>query len=287
MTRILVVLDPNSEQHTALDRITEIDASADVEYHVALFINAPTMASKAGQTMSRFGIRRQWLTELVSPLKDRGYRITTEVIGFTKLYESIIKTADKFGADLVFKPFRQHHGLQRALIPPTDWRLIRHSRLPMLLVGHEQRVRHQPIVAALDLSRKDPAHQRLNQRVIEQARLLAGVLHSQVQYLYAHMLNTVAPMASGSPQALVMDHPRNRYQIGPYDVEVEQVGFSAGNAAEVVTDYARLISASAIVIGTVSRSGASGLLVGNTAEQVVEISQCDVFVVGNVMGVVQ
>jgi universal stress protein E len=291
MTRILVVLDPDSEKHIALDRINEIDPGADVDFHVALFIEAPSMASRAGQTLSSFGVMCQWLVELIKPLRDRGYCITTEVIGFTKLYESIIKVAEDFGADAVFKPYRQHYGLHRALIPPTDWRLIRHSRLPMLLVGHDPHVRYRPIVATLDLSRRDPAHQRLNQRVIEQASLLASVLHSEVKYLYAQVLQSVSPMAVGSPQPLMMNNPdpvtRKRYQIGTFNVEVEQVEVSAWSAAEVITDFARLIGASAIVIGTVSRSGASGFLVGNTAESVVEMSRCDVFVVNNAIGIVR
>ena len=291
MTKVLVVLDPDAEKHTALDRITEIDPGADVDFHVALFIDGPSMASNAGQARSRFGIRKQWLAELVKPLQDRGYCITTEVTGFSKLYESILQTAGEFGADAVFKPYRQHHSLQRALIPPTDARLIRHSRVPMLLVGRQQRVRHQPVVAALDLSRKDAAHQQLNQRVIEQAELLSSVLRSEVRYVYAHALPPTESMAVGSSQPLMAPHNSpvmtKVHHIGRLEVEVEHVGYVAGSAAEVITDYAHLIRASAVVIGTVSRSGAAGLLIGNTAESVVELSRSDVFVVPNAVSVVR
>ena len=52
-----------------------------------------------------------------------------------------------------------------------------------------------------------------------------------------------------------------------------------GAADRVIKDYAQELDAGVIVLGTVARSGISGLFIGNTAESVMEHTQSDVVVV--------
>ncbi|MEX2326506.1 MAG: universal stress protein, partial [Pseudomonadales bacterium] len=52
-----------------------------------------------------------------------------------------------------------------------------------------------------------------------------------------------------------------------------------GSPQLVLHEYAKDIGAGATVIGTIARSGASGLFIGNTAEAVLERTEIDMFVV--------
>ena len=68
-------------------------------------------------------------------------------------------------------------------------------------------------------------------------------------------------------------------KLGRLGVPPESVRFIDGVPQNVIVDFAGAIDAGVIVLGTAARSGAAGLMVGNTAEAVVERSECDLFVV--------
>jgi universal stress protein E len=286
MTRILVVVDPESEQHPALDRVAELDPGFDVDFHVVSYVeSAPTLARDARGLAATLGHRNQWVENLVAPLREKDYCVTSEVVSFTRLYESILQTVVEVGADVVFKPYRQHSALQRTFSTPTDWRLIRYCPVPLLLIGDQESIRGKPVVAALDLSDSDRAHDELNRVVIAQAKVLAAILQSEIRYVYAYAPRNAAVTVSGG---LAYEMAEDAYGllvadaqelVAKHGVLAEDIHFIEGVAANVITDYARVIDASTVVLGTVARSGASGLLIGNTAESVVEQTSNDLLVV--------
>ena len=59
----------------------------------------------------------------------------------------------------------------------------------------------------------------------------------------------------------------------------ERVHLVKGEPGDVIPALVRAASADTLVVGTVARSGLAGLLVGNTAERLVEAPPCDVLVV--------
>jgi universal stress protein E len=288
MPKILVIIDPEETNHSALNRIKEIPATADVDYKVDLYVDAvPVLASNAGSVDIHTGEKKKWLDELVAPLRDVGYRITTEVIAFTRLYEEMIRSAQKFGADLVFKPLRQHNTLRRVFFTSTDWNLIRLCPMPVLMVSDEVSVRGKPIVAGVDVGDDDAAHKELNNIVLEQAKVLAGVLESEIHVVYAYGPAVVASRAAVA-DPLAYQIARDKYDeeldearglARTHEVSDSEVHLREGAADAVLAEYAEEVGAAAIVLGTVSRKGAAGLFIGNTAEAALERTPCDMFVV--------
>jgi nucleotide-binding universal stress UspA family protein len=60
---------------------------------------------------------------------------------------------------------------------------------------------------------------------------------------------------------------------------IEQVHVQEGAPEMVVNEVADNIDAGIIVLGTIARTGVSGMFIGNTAEAVMEGASADVFVV--------
>ncbi|MFT7218705.1 MAG: universal stress protein E [Candidatus Azotimanducaceae bacterium] len=63
------------------------------------------------------------------------------------------------------------------------------------------------------------------------------------------------------------------------NVSVAKVHVEEGTPAAAVNNVANRIGAGVVVIGTVARKGISGVIIGNTAQSVLESSKCDVLVV--------
>ncbi len=283
MTKILVVIDPQEETHSALQRCKEISPDADLQLHVCMFTGADT-ARELANTLKE---KSSWLTDQVKPYIDLGYDLTTEVISFVRLYETVIQVAQKCAADFIFKPMRQHSLIRRVVLTSTDWNLIRFCPIPILLVSDMEVVRNKPVIAAVDVCSQDENHEELNRIVMEQAALVAGVLESEVTCVNAWNVSS-AVMAAGSvdptpyeiAHAKKIDHiNESQAMCEKYDISAERVIVEEGTAEFVINNIAKDLEAGVVVLGTVARSGMSGLFIGNTAEAVLEGSSTDVLVV--------
>ena len=288
MPRILVVIDPDEKEHSALNRIKEIPPSADVDYKVDLYVSpAPLLASEASHADVHIREKKTWLLELVAPLVRVGYRITTEVVVFSRLYEDIIRSARSFKADLVFKPLRQHGVLKRVFYTSTDWNLIRLCPTPILMVADQTNVHGKPVIAAIDVGDEDQAHKKLNRVVLQEAGLLSRVLQSEIHVVYAYGPAVVASRtAIADPLAYQIARDKYDEDLGmaralaaEFGIDAACVHLREGVPDLVLNDYGTEVGAGVVVLGTVARRGASGLFIGNTAEAVLEKTRMDMFVV--------
>lgn len=283
MTKILVVIDPLEETHSALERCKEISPDADLQLHVCMFVSADSARDLANTLKEK----ASWLTDQVKPYIDLGYDISTEVAAFVRLYETVIQVAQKCAADLIFKPMRQHSIIRRVVLTSTDWNLIRLCPIPILLVSDREVIHGKPVIAAVDVCSHDENHEELNRIVLEQATQVADVLESKVTCVNAWHVSS-AVMAAGSvdptpyeiAHAKKIDHiTESQTMCAKYDIPTERVLVEEGTAEFVINNLADDLQAGVIVLGTVARSGMSGLFVGNTAEAVLEGSSTDVLVV--------
>ena len=288
MTNILIVIDPEKSNYTALERIKETPATADMDYKVDLYFDAaPVTARKANSNSLREGIaaKQAAVDKLVTPYKEMGYRITTSVIQIHRLYEDIIKSARDYKADFVFKSVRQHAPLKRMFYTSTDWNLIRMCPTALLLVRDQGTVRGKPVIASVNIDDEDTEHQELNRIVLAQANALAEVLGAKVHLIYAY--GPAVVMGDGAdPMAYQIAKDKHDAEFkkakalaSANNVLASNTKLREGTPETIVTEYGEEISAGIIVLGTVARSGASGLFIGNTAESMLEKTHRDMFVI--------
>ena len=283
MTNILAVIDPQETVHHALERCKQLPPDADLDILAVAFVES----ASAETFKAAYAEKREWLNELVTPYIADGYKITTEVVPFQKLYEAVIDVATKFNADFVVKPMRKHSLFQSVVRTSTDWNLIRHCNFPMLLVSELDSTAGKPLLAAVDVCSGDENHEKLNEIVLQQAAGLAGVLNMPIELANAWRAATPM-MAVGSvdstpyptPGDLQKEHKNSALELAKsHGIEAAAVHVEEGAPAYVINHVAESIGAGLIVMGTVARTGISGALIGNTAEGVLEGSQCDVMVV--------
>jgi len=283
MTKILVVIDPTEEVHSGLERCKEISPNADVELEVCLFIENDSAKNLANSLREK----REWLEAQVKPYTAIGYKMTSEVRTFSRLYEAIIEAAVNGEVDLVFKPMRQHSLVRRVVVTSTDWNLIRFCPMPVLLVNGSQNVHGRPVVAAIDAVSDDDQHAELNDIVLQQAQRVAGVIDGQVACANAWSIHP-AVMAAGANDAVPLDIARDKHAdhlkhatqlANQYNIPGDMVFVEEGSPQFVVNETVKKVDAGVVVIGTVARSGVSGLFIGNTAEFLVEETTTDMLVV--------
>lgn len=287
MTQILAIIDPDRDSQTALQRCSELPLGADISVHVALFMPIVSAEKMASHDKSHPSGKKEKIEQLVEDYGLNKFEVTTEIVPFERLYESIIQTAYSCNADFIFKPLRKHKLVRRSLFTSTDWNLIRMCPLPLLLAGQLESIAGKPVIAALDVCTSDESHNELNRIVLSHAKVVANVISSKVHTLNAYALASTGwgysasdPIPYQVAKAKQSDHHEEALKLSKeFEIEESHVTVREGAPTWVVNQYGDEIDAGMVVIGTVARSGLAGLFIGNTAETVLENSTVDVMVV--------
>ncbi len=110
-------------------------------------------------------------------------------------------------------------------------------------------------------------HQRLNDELIGMANQIRGVPAEAD----LHLVNA-------DPDSEHFAHPPDlAKKVG---IERARAHSKQGKPAEVIEDTASTIGAELVMIGSVGRSGLSGVYIGNTAEKILGRLECDELILG-------
>jgi universal stress protein E len=231
------------------------------------------------------------LEHLASDPTWRGVRVTCTAVWDHPPHEAIIRQSLRSGADLVIVATRGHLPGARWLLRNTDWELIRHCPVPVLLVKS-----HRPWLRPTVLASVDPfhAHARpadLDARLLKAgesfAELLRGKLH--VFHAYWPLISYGPEPLSGAPVAILPPEVQalhERQVVRAIDRLAVTAGIPRrrrhvcmGDVSDELQALTHRTRAGLVVMGAVSRSALKRFFIGNTAERVLDKLECDVLVV--------
>jgi nucleotide-binding universal stress UspA family protein len=305
--RILVVADTRPQQvaletalaladahGAALEAIACVEPPRDLATIARLSNEEPErmIADAVARTRAEVGAR---LAEIVP---DRPVKLSV-LVG--KAYLEIIRHVGRTGCDLVIKKAEPLSGMDRFLFSSTDQQLLRKCPCPVWLQTATAPPRPHRVLAAVDLDTWDADQpdtlRDLNRRVIDAACAIAT--GSQAEVVVLHAWDAVGEgliwaFGGGS-------HPRlssQRYVNEVFDArqkamtqflaEVQdEIGpgqrlvplLAQGTPEQVIQDQSRAVAADVVVMGTVARTGLSGVVIGNTAENILNSIDCPVLAV--------
>ncbi|MDU9391934.1 universal stress protein [Pseudomonas sp. zfem002] len=265
---ILVVLDPDHAHSRALTRAKLIAGATGARLHLLM--------------CDRKHDHSALLSLLTSQLHDDGYdNVTFEQAWHDTLHESIIDVQQAEGCDLVIKEHRPDNPLKKALLTPSDWKLLRLCPAAVLMVKTERPWAGGVILAAVDVGNHDQDHRVLHGDIIDHGYAIAGLAKGDLHVISAHP----SPMLSAAdPVYQLKETIEQRYREecaafqAEFDISDERLHVAEGPADVLIPYTASKLDAVVTVIGTVARSGITGALIGNTAEVVLDSLESDVLV---------
>ncbi|MBL0141982.1 MAG: universal stress protein [Betaproteobacteria bacterium] len=241
---------------------------------------------------------RKRLEALVEPYTKRlGIRLDV-LVGRTFL--EVIRFILRNDHDLLIKP-AQNPGFIERLFGSDDMQLLRNCPCPVWLTGAEETSKCQRILAAVDFDpdKPDAIEQDLNRQILGLSGSLAFSDFAALHVVHVWdapaeaMLRMWAENAQATSSAYV-EGVRASHESAYNHLRkqlMERVGKDAGDhlspefhmrrgvAATVIPRMAKQLEADLVVMGTVARTGIAGLLIGNTAEAILEQLQCSVLAV--------
>jgi universal stress protein E len=235
--------------------------------------------------------RQRELDTLARGLRRRGVDVVCTVVTHDSLSESIEYRLHEAPADVVAIEAHKHGLLARWFLLHSDYDLIRHCPVPLLIVKGVRRASRRPILAAIDPWHQNDKPASLDGRIVDAARTMAELqkvsLHSV--HAYQPLLDFVtgsafAPIAipvsacdEGAQMAMIRRHFKafnSAHRIAPRLSHLKM-----GDPMYVLPTVARSLSAQMVVMGAIARSRIDRLLIGSTTEQVLDALPCDVLIV--------
>lgn len=261
--RILVILDSGEHSPKALHRAHLIAERMGCELEL-LWV---------GKSEPWAGLAKDLLG-----LKASAVRFTQEVVS-KDLIDSVLERWQQDHFALLVKGCDSRHN-DRSLLAPRDWRLLRETPCPVLLVKQDQHWADGRILAAVNTITHDPQLRTHNQSIL----MLAGFI--------ARSLNAPLHAAVATPMAMQGVEPEMQSQVlidqraqrctekvlAEMNLQVAQMHVGEGPPEHWIPHVSKEIDASLVVMGTLARKGMSAVLLGNTAERILDCLNTDILV---------
>jgi len=291
---ILFVAETTVDQASALARAVSLAERNLADLTIIDVIPAVGGAYYEGLTTSR----RAALEALIEPYQIR-VKIECRILMGTPFLE-IIRAVLRNEHDLVIKA-AETPGFMKRIFGSDDMHLLRKCPSPVWLMKPPEKSTYTRILAAIDFDPLNSTGEEkgLNQEILKLASSLALSEDASLHLVHAWDVfaeGTIGARASGTPQSLEayaerehLLHQNCLYGLGEtlreylseeaYDNLSLHFHLPKGPAKQVIAALAAELQADLVVMGTVARTGISGLIIGNTAEAILEQLPCSVLAI--------
>lgn len=192
------------------------------------------------------------------------------------LFEHACHHSIRHGFDLMIKAV---HDADHYL--PVDWHLIRHVKIPLMLLTDNPINRANSVLMAVDLGSDKAIKQQLNHSVIAHARQLAKATGCALHLAYVvRVPKILRDMDLINTRTLIKEaHQRYQSQIDELGLPQDNIHILAGEPDLCLYELACRLRARYVVLGARQRRGLLGYVIGNTAEAMLSRIRSNVLVI--------
>lgn len=305
---ILFVVEPEAPGQHALERAISLAKNNQAD----LMVVAVTPRVTAGIGVPEGGpiseelqsamvqSREQRLQQLIEPYRQE-IDIQLKVLKGTPFVE-IIHEVLRGGHDLVIKT-PEHLDWMGRLFGSDDMHLLRKCPCPVWLIKPEEPKTYRRILAAVDVEQREEgadSQQALNMQILEMASSMA-----LAEFAELHIVHVWDAVGEGAMRGAFMKTSEEQLQtyvegvrhqhekalgklIGKLEAKLSketmgylkpQIHMVKGWARKEIPQQVKRIGADVVLMGTVGRTGVPGLIMGNTAETILNQIDCSVLAI--------
>lgn len=297
---ILVIVDGLNDNCVVLEQasmlslqneaqLTVATAVKEIPHSVRLLAASKLSAQFQEQIVEK---HRRQLVDMAASLRDSGVQVEAQVLYGTPFLE-IIRQVLSARHDLVIIGAEGDDGLRQALFGSTTMHLMRKCPCPVWVLKPTQTGQLGRILAAVDPNPAHPDHCVLNTIIMQLSTSLAQQYSAELHivhvwnYEYESILRWQDINMSQTEVNRFLHEVREEHGcqlealLQQYDLSdlAHKVHLMKGEAGKLIPKLARSQKIDLLVMGTVCRTGVAGLIMGNTAEDVLRHVDCSVLTV--------
>ena len=236
---------------------------------------------------------RSRLAKIAAPIGAEGIE-TSEMVLQGSPFMEIIRKVLRDGHDLVMKGAAGAKEGNSLFFGSTDLHLVRKCPCPVWIMKKDRRQRIDRVLAAVD---PDPANEQrhaLNTIILDLATSLSALNGCDLDVVHTWKLdeedtlritgfsrvsNTEVDLLAASEYMRSERKLKELMEGYPDEYPKRNVHLLKGAAQEIIPKLAEEKRVDLIVMGTVGRTGIRGLIIGNTAEAILNQVECSVLAV--------
>lgn len=301
LNRLLCVIDIEAPTHLAIERAAylapRLDAPIELfaccyDEHIAgtkLFDSSANAAAR--ETLVTHA--RDELERLAAPLRERGLAVETYACWGRPKHEAVVQRVGDRPPRLVLHDCQHHNAISRAIFDHDDWQLVRTCPAPLLLVKTPRGYATRPkIWAAVDPMQRHDKPATLDRKILDTASALTASLGGELNVVHAYDPAAALSAAAASTMAPVTlardditEHMRDTHEQAlsqlteGLGLPPERVHNLQGSTRQVLPGVCIDHYADVLVMGAIARDGLKKLVIGSTAQRVLDRVPCDVLIV--------
>ncbi len=294
-------MDPMCEHQPALTRAISLakQTSATVELFLVAYnrqlVNHWTFEPEQLALLQKEYVASQlrWLETYVNDVVEQGLTVKLDIQWHKNIATAVLDKASQVSADMVIKSTHQHPRLNRLFFTPTDWRLLQHCHVPLLLAkpssGDEQSTSYKIIMAAVDPVNSNDKPANLDKAILDASVGFTALFASEIHITHCYQpvgLELWQGMSSvGMDQSLPMvDFNEYQKSIENYHQQslgelVKDYGFDDSSlhliSGEVEFELAELVEETQVDLLVMGMGDNVGFI-GNTVEKILDNVHCDI-----------
>jgi universal stress protein E len=255
---IFCVIDPTADTQLALARAAVVARAHGATIHAYLVLPADEQDAD----------REQWLEAQLAPYRAEGLEIETLIERNDNWRAAIAAAAERSGAELIAKSTYRRPAMRRWLLRNADHLLLKSARCPVLFVKTDPPAdpnKARTVLVAVNVNANDLEREELREATLRYARTLVSEMNAEL-----HVVNAF-------PNRMEFVHPPDlakRFEIPRSHAHVGE-----GPAEEVIAQVCEDLENPTLVMGAVIRPGVKGMVLGNTAERILNSVPCNVLAV--------
>lgn len=296
----LAILELDCMPDIVIERTVWIARTFDYKVHLVLFEpDSGTLFGSFFVSTEADRIRREMVqtqTAIVEDYADKirseGIKVSTSLLHTRPLGDGVIELSDEISPKLVIKASQYHTAAERSTLVDSDWQLMRVCPQPLWLVRSERMPDKPVVVAAVDPSHAHDKPAALDNEIVRNSKVIAektgGELHLLHVYERLIGIGTAASRAINATK-LPIDKIDERIKTEHQNalnalatdckVEIDRAHQLPGRTQEILPTFARSLGSGLVVLGVLARWGLKRMIIGSTAERVIDRIASDVLIV--------
>ncbi len=232
---------------------------------------------------------RRRLESIADRLRQHRLKVSVCVEWDAPVYEAIVRRARQIRADLIVVSCYAGRHTAPGLMRLTDWELVRLSPTPVLLVKNPRAYRHPAVLVAIDPKHAFAKPLQLDKIILHMGRSISenlrGTLHAVHAYARAPLLTAPAQAMPAKAFARIeREAAQSARRSFDRALRTTRIARSrryliAADPISGILEASRKSRSAIVVMGAISRSGFKRLLIGNTAERILDELRSDILVV--------
>jgi universal stress protein E len=292
MNKILVIAHREDELPTAISKALQLAGSYCSDIHIMGFCHEEleSVGDFSTEQVEQVKLkiidnRHQWIQNQIAQIEKSDLKVTLEVQWQKDIYKSVLSEVSTNDYKFIVT---QHHDTANFLHIPTEWHLLRESRVPIYLARENKWKSNSTVLAAIDLKNDSVEGKLLRDQVLSAASEFAKVLNATLHCCFCFELPEILIDLDFIDKDRYQNDAREKYLpqlcalAEEYNICEQNVHIKFGNPEKCIASVATKSKTHAVVIGSMARKGIKGKLIGNTAEKLTSYLHTDMLIVAPV-----